>query len=99
MIRHIVLFKMKPFPDAASRLSKLSEIKVALEDLTQKVPELLRAEAGINMNPAEDYDLSLTCDVNSMDDLEVYANHPDHVAVKHIIREVLEARACVDYEV
>lgn len=51
MIRHIVLFKMKPFSDAASRLSKLSEIKVALEDLTQKVPELLRAEAGINMNP------------------------------------------------
>lgn len=98
MIRHIVLFKMNPFPDAESRMKKLTEIKEGLEGLTQKVPELLDAQAGINVNGNEDYDLSLTCDFRNMDDLKVYANHPDHVAVKRVIREVLLERACVDYE-
>jgi len=55
-------------------------------------------EVGINVNPNEAYDIALVTSFNNLEELEVYAKHPDHVAVGGIIRPVLEKRACVDYE-
>ena len=50
------------------------------------------------MNPNEQFDLSLLSEFESMKDLEIYAKHPDHVAVGKVIREILDARSCVDSE-
>ncbi len=50
------------------------------------------------MNPAEEYDLALYTTFDKMEDVAVYAAHPDHVAVsKTFIAPIKEARACVDY--
>ncbi len=96
MIRHIVLFKMKAFENEALKQQKLTEIKNALEALQTAIPELKLIKAGININPLEQYDLSLLTEFDTMDDLQTYATHPKHVAVGKTIREVLESRACVD---
>lgn len=96
MIRHIVLFKLKPFTTEVEKHAKLQEIKKGLERLSALIPEIKLLSVGINTNLAEQYDLSLLTEFNSMDDLHTYAVNPDHVAVGKIIREVLEARACVD---
>ncbi len=98
MIRHIVLFKFKPFVSEEEKASKLEEIKKGLDALPALISELKLLKVGINMNPKEDYDLSLLSEFKSMKDLDTYAVHPEHVAVAKIIREVLEARACVDSE-
>lgn len=99
MVKHIVLFKMKPFASEAERITKLIEIKVALEDLIHKVDVLRSIEAGINLNPAEEYDLALYTTFDTMEDVAVYAAHPDHVAVaRTFIAPLKEARACVDYQ-
>ena len=98
MIRHIVLFKMKPFASESSRMQKLNEIRDGLLALKPIVKELRREDVGINVNSSESWDLSLVCEFDNMADLEVYANHPDHVKVKKIIGEVVESRACVDSE-
>jgi hypothetical protein len=99
MIRHIVLFKLNPFVAETEKLTKLQEIKIGLERLPTLIPEIKLLSVGINTNPAEQYDLSLLTEFNSIEDLHAYAVHPDHVAVGKIIREVLEARACVDSEI
>ena len=96
MIRHIVLFKLKPFTTDAAKAAKLQEIKIGLEALPELISELKLAEVGINMNPAESFDISLVTEFDTMTDLEIYVKHPDHQAVAKIIREVLESRACVD---
>lgn len=100
MVKHIVLFKMKAFADESERQMRLKEVKEALEALIDKVEVLKTIEVGINANPDESYDLSLSTTFEKMADVAVYANHPAHVAVsKNLIAPIKEARACVDYEI
>lgn len=98
MIKHIVLFKFREDLPAAEKETKLKSIKAGLEALTSKVETLNKMEVGINANPEEEYDLALISEFNSMKDLQAYAVHPEHVKAGAAIREILEKRACVDYE-
>lgn len=98
MIKHIVLFKLKSFDNEAQKTAKLQEIKEGLLALNEKVETLQSIEVGLNCNANEAFDIALTATFNNMDDLELYAKHPDHLAVGKILREVLEDRSCVDYE-
>lgn len=98
MIKHIVLFKLKPFDDEAAKKAVMSEIKTKLEALIHIIPELKKIEVGLNINPAEQWDVALVTEFEKMEDLPVYANHPAHVAIsKDIIASVKEGRACVDF--
>lgn len=99
MIRHIVMFKLVEFATPAEKQAKMKEIKIRLEALKDKIDILHKIEVDFNVNPAESFDLILTTELNSLEDLALYANHPDHVEVtKNIIAPVKADRACVDYE-
>lgn len=98
MVRHIVMFKLKEFTSPAEKKAKLVEIKEKLEALKDKIDVLDKIEVNFNCNPAETWDLILTTELKSLDDVNTYANHPEHVAVaKGIIGPVKADRACVDY--
>jgi len=99
MIRHIVLFKMKPLESTEARAAKLTEIKNGLDALKNKVDYIRNEQVGINWNPDEKWDLSLVADFDNKEDLDAYAVQPDHMAVKKVIGEVVESRACVDSEI
>ena len=99
MVKHIVMFKLKPFETAAEKMAKLQEIKEKLEALIDKIEVLRSIRVDFNINPAETWDLILTTELDSLEDVNTYANHPEHVAVaKNIIGPVKADRACVDYE-
>mgnify|MGYP004484431071 CR=1 FL=1 len=99
MVKHIVMFKLKPFETAAEKKAKLQEIKEKLEALIDKIEVLRSIRVDFNINPAETWDLILTTELDSLEDVNTYANHPEHVAVaKNIIGPVKADRACVDYE-
>lgn len=98
MIKHVVLFQLKEFSSNSEKVEKLNEIKLALEALPQKVNVINSLQVGVNINQSEEYDIVLSTTFNSLEDLGIYAKHPDHVAVSAIIRAVLEKRACVDFE-
>ncbi len=99
MIKHIVLFKFREDLPAAEKKTKLINIKADLEALTSKVETLNKMEVGLNVNADEEYDLALISEFNSMKDLKAYAVHPEHLKAAAAIREILEKRACVDYEI
>ncbi len=99
MIKHLVLFKLKAFESEAAKTEKIGEIKKCLEALPAKIKVIKGLEVGINMNPIEDFDIALRVDVESMEALEIYAKHPDHVACGAMLRPVMQSRACVDYMV
>lgn len=100
MIRHIVMFKLKEFENAEAKQAKLNEIKERLEALIDKIKVLKYIHVDFNCNPAETWDLILTTELATLEDVNTYANHPEHVAVaKGIIGPVKADRACVDYEV
>lgn len=93
------MFKLKEFDDPDEKLRKMSEIKTKLEALPPRIPELKAIRVDFNVNLKETWDLALTADVNNLEDLEKYANHPDHVfIIQNIIAPVKTDRACVDYE-
>ena len=100
MIRHIVMFKLKEFENAEAKQAKLNEIKERLEALIDKIEVLKYIHVDFNCNPAETWDLILTTELATLEDVNTYATHPEHVAVaKGIIGPVKADRACVDYEV
>ena len=70
----------------------------ALVTLPDDIPELMSMEVGININPAETWDLVLTAVADSMEDVAKYSAHPAHQAAVEIIKPYKEDRACVDYE-
>ena len=99
MVRHIVMFKLKEFDTPEAKEAKMQEIKVALEALIDKIDVLRMIRLDFNVNPAETWDIILTTELDSLADVNTYANHPEHVAVaKNIIGPVKADRACVDYE-
>ena len=95
MVKHIVTFKLKGDSDTRLRIAK--EFGKALLALPEVIDCLESMEVGINENPSEDWDIVLTAIVPTMDDVEVYAKHPAHLAAAAIIAPHKESRACVDY--
>lgn len=97
MVKHIVSFKLKEFASPEAKAAKLAEFKTGLESLVDKIDVLQSMEVGINANPAETFDFCLVSVFNTLEEVDIYAKHPEHVAVAVQIRELLESRACVDY--
>jgi hypothetical protein len=95
MVKHIVSFKLKG--SAEERRAVASKFRDALMALPEQIEELQSMEVGLNENPAEDWDVVLTAIVAKMEDVEVYAKHPAHVAAASILKDNKELRACVDY--
>ncbi len=96
MVKHIVTFKLTGTPTERRQVAEA--FRDALIALPAQIDVLQSIEVGINMNPAEDWDVVLTAIVPTMADVEVYAKHPAHVAAAGLLAGHKEARACVDYE-
>ena len=99
MIRHSVMFKLTEFATPADKQAKMQEIKTGLEALIDKIDVLRMIRVDFNVNPEEAWDVILTTELDSLEDVKTYATHPEHVAIsKGIIGPVKADRACVDYE-
>lgn len=96
MVKHIVMFKLCGTPE--ERRAVAEKFRDALMELPSKIECLQSMEAAVNQNPAETWDVVLTAVVPTMDDVEVYARHPAHVAAAGLLAGHKEMRGCVDYE-
>lgn len=98
MINHVVLFKLKDFPED-EKLKVIVEMKSLLEGLKGKIEELKYMEVGVNYElNAKSYDMVLISHFNSLDDLDKYRVHPEHQKVVARFAETAAERAAVDYE-
>ena len=96
MIKHTVMFKLHGSEELRRKIAE--DFKAALLALPEKIDCLQSMEVGINVNPAEDWDVVLMAVVPTMADVNTYAKHPAHVAAAAILCPYKEARACVDFE-
>ena len=97
MIKHVVTFKFKGTQEERKEVA--TKFAEALVQLPDDIPQLKSIEVGLNMNPAESWDLVLTATADSLEDVAIYSAHPAHQAAVAIIAPYKEERACVDYEV
>ena len=96
MVKHIVMFKLSGTPEQRKEVA--TKFRDALMALPEQIEVLRSMEASVNQIPAETWDVVLTAIVDKMEDVDVYAKHPAHVAAAALLAGHKEARACVDYE-
>ena len=52
---------------------------------------------GLNLNPAEQWDICLISRFDTLDDVKSYSVHPAHKAVASALMQHIAERACVDF--
>ena len=98
MVKHIVMFKLKETLSMEEKLDVMNRFKVAIEALPAKIDVIRKVFVGLNINEAEQWDICLESEFDSLEDVKLYAVHPDHVAAAGILKDAKLDRACVDYE-
>ena len=99
MVRHLVLWKLKPEAHGQSAAENARAIKEKLEALRGRVPGLLRLEVGIDFSRTDSSsDVALCAEFESRAALDAYQAHPEHKAVMPFILEARSERRLVDFE-
>ncbi len=101
MVKHIILWTLKPELSDAEKEKIKKEIKTGLENLKGKIPGLV--EIKVNTEGRLDSsttDLMLDSTFENADALKNYSKHPEHVAVADgKVRPFTVSRACLDFEI
>ena len=98
MINHVVLFKLKDYPETEKPLI-IAEMKSLLEGLKGKIDELKYIEVGVNYElNSKSCDLALITHFDSIEDLDKYRVHPEHKKVLVRFSELRLDRAAVDFK-
>jgi hypothetical protein len=100
MIKHIVLWKLKPAAEGAGKEQNAVRMKRELEALKTKIPQIRHIEVGANIVPSDGaYDIALYSEFADEQDLDIYQKHPEHLKVADFVSKVRESRVVVDYKI
>ena len=93
MIKHIVIFKVND-------KSKIDTAKQMILDLKSKITEIVDIEVFSDIGYDESAsDFGLITTFKNIDDLDIYAKHPDHLEVIKFIKTIATERRAIDYKV
>lgn len=99
MVKHIILWTLRPELTAEEKETVKRGIKEGLEGLVGQVPGLLDVKVNINGLPTSNADVMLDSTLESFEALKAYAVHPAHVAVADgKVRPYTAVRSCLDFE-
>lgn len=100
MVKHIILWTLKPELTEEEKQQVKIGIKEGLEGLKGKVPGLVDVVVNIDGRLASsNCDVMLDSTLESEEALKGYAVHPEHVAVANgKVRPYTSQRTCLDFE-
>lgn len=100
MVKHVIIWTLKEGYSAEEAAKIKKGIKDGLEGLIGKVPGLKEAHVYTEPLPSSNADVILESVCEDEKALGVYANHPEHVAVKdNKIVPFVSSRVCMDYKI
>jgi hypothetical protein len=101
MVKHLVLWKMKPLADGRTGKENAEILVQRLNALKSVIPCIVSIEAGINFSDAPSaYEVGLHTAFKTKEDLNAYQNHPAHVQIAEWIKSgIADARAMADFEI
>jgi hypothetical protein len=96
VFRHCVMMK---FTDDATPEQR-EAVRVGIAALPDQIEQIRSYTVGFNAGDRPDnYDLAAVGDFDSKADYDIYAAHPDHVAlIQNVIAPVVAGRSAVQYE-
>jgi len=99
MVKHIVMWRLKPEAEGQNRAENMVRLKEMLEGLNGRIPGLIRLEVGIDYIGGEtSSDLVLYSELVDREALDSYQSHPEHQAVVPFVRAVTSERRAVDFD-
>ena len=99
MIQHVVLWKLKEEAGGKNKEENFKLMREKLTALPALIPQVKSLSVVKNVNPTDkNMDVALITSFDSLEDLDVYVIHPEHVKVGAFIGSVVSARSAVDYE-
>ena len=101
MVKHIILWTLRPELSESEKSKIKADIKRELEALKGQVPGLVDITVNIdNRLESSNCDLMLNSTLESPAALKAYATHPAHVHVADTyVRPYTSQRTCLDFEV
>ena len=97
-IKHIVSWRLNG-ASAEEKAEQIAGIKERLLPLSASIPQLHNLRISENVIfPEKNADVVLEADFDSLEDLNIYLEHPEHVAAVGYIRSVVAERLAIDYE-
>lgn len=94
MIRHIVFFKFK----SSATQEDVTSLTGKLRGLASEIGWIRSIEVAKDIGgKTNSYDLALNTLFDSMEDVERYAIHPEHVKVLDMVKRVCESTVKIDY--
>lgn len=100
MIKHVVMWKFEENADGRTKNENMQIFKKELEALIPIIAEIKSLEVGINEVESDaSFDIILVSTFATMEDLNIYATHPDHVKVAEFCAKVRISRVVVDYTI
>ncbi|BAX79480.1 MAG: Dabb family protein [Labilibaculum antarcticum] len=99
MIKHIAMFKFKAFDSAEEKEKYHNRLQNAFDGLEEKIPEIKFLQIGFDqLHSDASFDFIVNVDIENMDALPLYANHPEHLKAVSIVKEMVAERKVIDYE-
>lgn len=96
MIRHIVLFKLKP--GVSHEDPRVTQWMHMMRELPKQIPTCVDWEFGWNITDRPiAYDFGLNSSFGTREELAAYLPHPDHQAMVAVAKQVADWIIC-DYE-
>ncbi len=94
MVRHIVLWKLKPAAD-----TDFASIRAALEAQLGRIPGLLKVEVRRSFNTGRHAtDFALVCDFANREALAAYHRHAAHAQTRAVVDRLTAEHWIADYE-
>lgn len=98
-VKHVAMWRLREQAEGASRRTNGGKVKTKLELLSQKIPDIVELEVGLNLDAsAGDYDVVLTVTFDGNAALRHFQENSIYQDVKAEIAKVSDAHHAVDYD-
>ncbi|MCT4601946.1 MAG: Dabb family protein [Marinifilum sp.] len=99
MIKHIAMFKFKAFGSEEEKKNYHNRLIEVFDGLETKIDEIKFLQIGFDQLKSEaSYDFIVNVDIENLNALSVYAQHPDHAKAIEVIKEMAIDQKVIDYE-
>lgn len=98
MIKHIVFWKINKDGTALDRKKTIESFREKTEYLKTIIPQIREAAVGENVNPGDVFHICIDSVFDSLEDLDTYINHPEHLKVREFMDSVSYGKTVFDYE-
>ena len=97
MVKHIVFWKINKGGTEEERKKNVEAFARKTAYLKLIIPQIREATVGYNVNEGDVFHDCIDSVFDSLEDLEIYINHPEHLKVREFMNSISYDKTVFDY--